>query len=153
MGADKNQRNKRGPNFRIDKPRIWIPLDVLQSTAYSKLSISAKALLLDIAAQLRARYGDIYNNGDLTTAMKVLGPRGWRSDKTIRGASKELENAFLIVKTRQGCLPNKANLYAVTWYPLNKMDKLDVSTVNFPLNRYLLFDSPPPMGQPKKVNA
>ena len=146
MGIDKHEQTKKGgalKRFEMKGPRIWLPLSVLQGAAYAGLSMSAKALLIDLAAQLRAKHGNIINNGDLTTAFKVLSKTGWNSDKTIRTAASLLEERYLIVKTRQGCLPNKANLYAVTWLPLNEHSKLDVSGQNFPLNRFLLLDKAP----------
>ncbi len=150
MARDPHEKKKKPEKYLITTPRIWLPLNMLQGMAYSNLSPTAKALLLDLASQLRANHGNIYNNGDLTTAISVLHKRGWKSDKTIRTAAKQLEEAKLIVKTRQGRLPNKANLYAVTWLPLNEMEKLDISARNFPLNGFLLLDPPPPI---KKLNG
>lgn len=83
------------------------------------------------------------NNGDLTTAIKVLSARGWKSDKTIRKAANELEKAKLITKTRQGHLPNLCNLYAVTWLPLNENDKLDITARGHQLNAYKLLERLP----------
>lgn len=150
VGIDANEKVKRTSKFQLKGPRIWLPLDVLQGAAYAGVSTSAKALLLDLSAQLRAKHSSIYNNGDLTTAMAVLSNYGWKSDKTIRGAAKQLEQANLIVKTRQGCLPNKANLYAVTWLPLNENRKLDVMARSFPFKSYLLKDKLPVI---KKLNG
>lgn len=149
MSIDAHEKARKSKRYEISGPRIWIPLNMMQGGAYKSVSTTAKALLLDLAGQLRAKYGDIYNNGDLTTALRVLSKRGWKSDKTIRNAAKELEKAGLIVKTRQGCLPNKANLYAVTWLPLNENRKFDISGRGFPLNAYLLQDKPPTL---KKIN-
>ena len=144
MGASYEKQKKANSNkFQLKGPRIWLPLDVLHGMAYASVSPTAKGLLLDLAAQLRANHGDITNNGDLTTALAVLSKRGWKNDKTIRNAAKQLENENLIVKTRQGHLPNKANLYAVTWLPLNENDKLDISARGFGLNSYKLKDKLP----------
>ncbi len=143
MGIDRNERAKKPVKFQMQGPRIYLPLEVLQGVAYTSLKPTAKALLLDIASQLRSRYGDITNNGDLTTAISVLAGKGWKSDKTIRSASRELERNNLIVKTRQGRLPNKANLYAVTWLPLNEHPKLDITARGFPLNSYKLMEKLP----------
>lgn len=143
MGDDAYEKSRKGRKYKMRGPRIWIPLSVLQSAAYASISLAAKALLLDLAAQLRAKHGDIYNNGDLTTALRVLLTRGWKSDKTIRKAAKQLEKVRLIIKTRQGCLPNRANLYAVTWLPLNENRKLDITGRGFPFNAYLLEDERP----------
>jgi hypothetical protein len=146
MGMDRAIRAaKQSDKHQMQGPRIWLPLDVFHGAAYASLSISAKALLLDLATQLRAKYGDIVNNGDLTTAFKVLSARGWRSDKTIRKAASELEKAKLITKTRQGHLPNLCNLYAVTWLPLNENEKLDISARGHQLNAYKLLERIPPI--------
>jgi len=147
MGADKNERGYR--SRKSDKgfmsgPRVWLPLDMLHGRAYASLSFSAKSLLLDLTAQLRGS-GGIKNNGDLATAFKILSKSGWKDEKTIRKAAKELESVNLIVKTRQGHMPNVCNLYAVTWLPLNEMNKLDISARGFPLNAYKLLDDPIPI--------
>lgn len=142
MGVDRAEQERRPRDFKMKGPRIWLPLDVLQGAAYASLSSTAKALLIDLAAQLRAKNGDIYNNGDLTTAMKVLSKHGWKSDKTVRSAAKQLVKAKLIVLTRQGHLPNVANLYAVTWLPLNESQKIDITSRGFPLMAYKLADRP-----------
>ena len=140
MGVDVNERLKKPIKFELKGARIWLPLDVLQGAAYASLSISAKALMVELASQLRAKHGDIINNGDLTTAISVLRPRGWVSEKTIRTASQDLERAMLIVKTRQGQRPNKCNLYAVTWLPLNESSKLDITARGYQLNAYKMLE-------------
>ena len=61
MGVDRNERLKKPDKFQMKGARIWLPLDVLQGAAYASLSFSAKALLLDLAAQLRAKHGEIIN--------------------------------------------------------------------------------------------
>lgn len=142
MGVDRIEKAKRLKKFQLKGPRIWLPLDVLQGAAYASLSFSAKALLVDLAAQLRAQYGEIINNGDLTTAFSVLSKRGWKDEKTIRSAAKRLELVKLIIKTRQGQRPNLCNLYAVTWLPLNESSKLDISSRGFQLNAYKLLEKP-----------
>lgn len=143
MGIDRIERARKPDKFQMQGARIWLPLEVLQGVAYTSLKPTAKALLLDLAAQLRSSHGQITNNGDLTTAISVLGGYGWKSDKTIRSASKELERNLLIVKTRQGHLPNKANLYALTWLPLNEHPKLDISARGYQFNGYKLMEKLP----------
>ncbi len=145
MGIDRNEQLKKPDKFQLHGLRIWLPLEVFHGAAYASLSISAKALLIDLATQLRAKHGNIINNGDLTTAIKILSQRGWSSDKTIRKAAKDLERAKLITKTRQGQLPNLCNLYAVTWLPLNENDKLDITARGHQLNGYKLLEKMPPI--------
>jgi hypothetical protein len=144
MGMDRAKRATSNVNaFQMQGARIWLPLEAFHGAAYASLSISAKALLIDLATQLRGNKKGIVNNGDLTTAIKVLSARGWRSDKTIRKAANELEKAKLITKTRQGHLPNLCNLYAVTWLPLNENDKLDITARGHQLNAYKLLERLP----------
>ena len=145
MGMDRAKRaTSKADAFQMQGARIWLPLEAFHGAAYASLSISAKALLIDLATQLRGnKKQGIVNNGDLTTAIKVLSARGWRSDKTIRKAANELEAAKLITKTRQGHLPNLCNLYAVTWLPLNENDKLDISAHGHQLNAYKLLERLP----------
>ena len=148
MGIDSAKRNtSKTDAFQLQGARIWLPLEVFHGAAYASLSMSAKALLVDLATQLRGskKQGGIANNGDLTTAFKVLRKVGWKSDKTIRKASQELERAKLITKTRQGQLPNLCNLYAVTWLPLNENDKLDITARGHHLNAYKLLERVPPI--------
>jgi hypothetical protein len=144
MGIDRAKRaTSKADAFQMQGARIWLPLEAFHGAAYASLSISAKALLLDLATQLRAKHGNIINNGDLTTAFKILSQRGWKSEKTIRKAANELEAAKLITKTRQGHLPNLCNLYAVTWLPLNEDDKLDITARGHQLNAYKLIERLP----------
>ena len=147
MGLDRNKRAaSQSDTFQLQGARIWLPLEAFHGAAYASLSISAKALLIDLATQLRGnKKQGIANNGDLTTAIKVLSARGWKSDKTIRKAASELEKAKLITKTRQGHLPNLCNLYAVTWLPLNENDKLDITARGHQLNAYKLLERLPPI--------
>lgn len=142
MGIDAHEKASKPDKFKMQGPRIWVPLDVLQGAAYAKLKFSAKALLIDLSSQLRAKNGNIINNGDLTTAVKILSKAGWKNDKTILSAAKQLEEANLIVKTRQGHLPNVCNLYAVTWLPLNESSKLDIDHRGFLFKAYKLADKP-----------
>lgn len=82
---------------------VAIPLAVLQSVALSQASAHAKALFLDLCAQLRAD-----NNGDLSACWRFMQPRGWASQHTLQKAKKELVERGLIVETRKGARPNKA---------------------------------------------
>ena len=146
MGASYDKQKKaQAERNKMQGARIWLPLSVLQGMAYASLPPTAKALLVDLAAQLRARHGEIYNNGDLTTALSILCKCGWKDAKTIRNATHQLEDVSLIVKTRQGQRPRLASLYAVTWLPLNENKKLEITAQGFPLNGYLLHDKVPPI--------
>lgn len=147
MAVDKQELRHKPQKFVMHGPRIWVPLEVLRGRAWAELSFSAKALLFDLASQLRARHGEIYNNGDLTTALEVLSPAGWTRRGTVLKAAKELENAGLICKTRQGRLPNLATLFGLTWLPLNESNKLDIRAQGFAFKAYLLKDPAPSLRQ------
>lgn len=99
---------------------IW-PHDCGACESYARLSLPARALLLEFLGQLH--YG---NNGDLCCAFGTLGPRGWKAKSTIERARQELEDTGWIIRTRQGG-GNRPNLYAVTWRSIDYCgDKLDV---------------------------
>jgi len=106
--------------------------------SFIALSLPARALLFELLGQLRAA-----NNGDLSCAFGILGPRGWRSRTTIESARQELETAGWIIRTRQGGR-NMPNLYAVAWRQIDDCGgKLDIPA------------GPPPgtWRQPKKQNG
>ena len=87
---------------------VAIPLSVMDSVAYAKLKWTARALLVELAAQFKG-----HNNGDLSAAYALFKPRGW-TRSTLQTATAELERAGFIVRTRQGGL-HQCNLYALTW--------------------------------------
>lgn len=120
---------------------VPLPYAVLRSPAWCLVSARAVKLLCDLLAQYR---GD--NNGDLCAAMKLMGPRGWRSKALLSGALKELEERQMLVRTRQGGR-NRAALYAVTFYEIDWCGgKLDIQA---PTKRWMgsWKNAAPPMGQ------
>lgn len=130
----KNARQKR------DGGRFYqIPACVLEGAAYLCLSPHARMLLFDLLAQYRGN-----NNGDLCAAWKLMQPRGWKSEETLHKAKLQLLEAGLMVETRKGARPNKASLYALTWYALDECGgKLDISVQGFPRGAYKLKDPVP----------
>tara|TARA_Y100001960_G_C14342942_1_gene665766 strand:- start:358 stop:660 length:303 start_codon:yes stop_codon:yes gene_type:complete len=85
---------------------------------------------MDLLAQFRGN-----NNGDLCATLKTMGERGWNSSDQLHKAENELIEKDVIIVARQGGL-NKANLYAVTWFPIDECKgKLDVApTRTAPVN-------------------
>ncbi len=66
-------------------------------------------------------------------------------------AKRELIEVELIVETRKGARPNKASLYAVTFYALDDCGgKLEMSPRSFPRGAYKLRD---PLPQIRIKNA
>lgn len=99
---------------------VAIPWLVLDSPAYQRLSHPAKALLMEIARQLR---GD--NNGALLCSREHMGKRGWSSWDVVHRAKVQLLAAGFLHETVKGHRPNKASWYAVTWCALDRLDGLD----------------------------
>lgn len=111
-------------------PFVRIPLHVINHVNFRTLSPRATKLLIDLLAQYRG-----YNNGDLAATIKMMRERGWNSSDQLHKAKRELIEKDVIMVTRQGGL-NKANLYAVTWFPIDECNgKLDIrSTTTAPTN-------------------
>ena len=60
-------------------------------------------------------------------------PRGWKSEATLNRAKKELLASDLACLTRLGARPNKAALYALTWFALDPCGgKLEMTPATFP---------------------
>ena len=114
------------------------PHAVLDSTAYTGLSFSARALLIDMARQLNGR-----NNGHLHCVFSWLAKRGWTSKATVVKARTELLNHGLIVVTRTGGLNCGASLYGLTWLAIGDFTKLDISQRNYYPGQWRLMDKPP----------
>jgi hypothetical protein len=123
-----------------------MPHAVMESPNYRALSAHARMLLNDLGLQYRGA-----NNGDLSTAWRVMQPRGWRSRDTLGRAQVELLHFGLIEKTRQGGL-NVPNLFALTWRSIDECHgKLDVAATRV---ASALWNKPqPPMPKRERKNA
>lgn len=103
------------------KPFLRLPQDMLESDAYRRLSVYARALLIEIARQYRGN-----NNGDLTATYKSLASRGWRSKDTLNRSLNELKDLGFIVVTRRGGLTAGSTriptLYAISWAGIDECD-------------------------------
>ena len=97
-----------------------IPWAVLDAPAYRALSVHARALLIEMARQLR---GD--NNGALLCSRAYMGARGWNSADMLMKAKRELLAGGFLHETVMGQRPNKASWYAVTWQGLDRIDGFD----------------------------
>ena len=105
-----------------------IPRKVHRCADYRTLNGHAVKLLNALTFQFIGE-----NNGDLTAAWTVMrDEHGFKSPETLNNAMKELINADLITKTRQGCL-GRCSLYAVNWLKINPCDgKLEVQPTTIP---------------------
>ena len=110
---------------RITGRFIGLPHVVVKNKDYIQLSYKSKALLIDLMLQYNGK-----NNGDLTTALAILRDRGWKRQATIGEAVKELIDANLIIRTREGQFRNPCSrcaLYAITWQPIDDCKDKDLN--------------------------
>jgi len=120
-----SRKNRRtGGSDRDAGGFVALPFSVIDSTAYRGLSVHARALLIDIARQLR---GD--NNGSLLCSRAHMAPLGWKSNDMLTKARDELVAAGLLFQTVQGHRPNRASWYAITWLGLDKLNGYDAEAV------------------------
>ena len=106
-------------NYQVDRDAgyfLALPLSVLDSPNFKKLSANAKALLLEVGRQLGKD-----NNGRLLLSKAYLLPRGWKSSDMISKGKKELLEYGFIYETVMGHRPNKASWYAVTWQAIDNL--------------------------------
>lgn len=122
-----NGRNKgrKGGSGRDGGGFIALPWAVLDSPAYGRLSMHARALLLEIARQYVAD-----NNGRLLASRALMRTRGWKSADMLAKAKSELLAGGFIYETVKGHRPNKASWYAVTWQTLDRHPGFDAGAAD-----------------------
>ena len=125
-----NELRRRIKGRQTTSPFVMFPCHVLDHENFRTLSPRATKLAIDIAAQYRG-----HNNGDLCAPLSLMRRRGWNSSDQLHKAKNELIEKDVILVARQGGL-NKANLYALTWFPVDECKgKLDVTaTKTAPVN-------------------
>lgn len=111
--SKKNQTGKS--EVRDPGGFIALPWSVVDSEAYSRLSMHARALLLEIARQYVRD-----NNGRLLCSRAYMATRGWHSVSMLSKAKAELLEGGFIFETVKGQRPNKASWYALTWFVLDR---------------------------------
>lgn len=97
---------------------VPIPCAVLNCANYKKLTPRATRLLFDLCGFLNFKKGGTVNNGNLSTALTVLKPFGWKSPDTLSKAIAELRYYGFIIQTRPGGR-NQCSLYAVAWWAVD----------------------------------
>lgn len=122
--ANGRNRGKKGDGGRDAGGFIALPWSVLDCPAYARLSMHARALLLEVARQYVRD-----NNGRLLLSRAYMETRGWKSADMLTKAKRELLGAGFIHQTVQGHRPNKASWYAVTWYALDRHHGYDAGSV------------------------
>ena len=117
-----NGRNKasKGNTGRDSGGFVALPWSVLDCPAYGRLSMHARALLLEVARQFVRD-----NNGRLLLSRAYMATRGWKSMDMLNKCKVELIQSGFIFQTVQGHRPNKASWYALTWQALDKLPGYD----------------------------
>lgn len=118
--ANGRNRGQKGDSGRDSGGFIALPWSVLDCPAYGRLSMHARALLLEVARQFVRD-----NNGRLLLSRAYMATRGWKSMDMLNKCKAELLEAGFIFQTVQGHRPNKASWYAVTWRTLDKLPGYD----------------------------
>ena len=124
--------SRKKPKGRLpDSNFYWIPRRVHRSADYRQLTGNAVKLLCALAYQFNG-----YSNGDLCAAWTVMQKQhGFKSPDTLNNVRKELLDANLIYKTRQGG-SGRCSLYALTWMPIDECNgKLDSSPTKLPIRK------------------
>ena len=134
-----NGRNKtrKGDTGRDSGGFIALPWAVLDCPAYARLSMHARALLLEVARQYHRD-----DNGRMLLSRAYMKTRGWNSADMLTKAKRELIDCGFIFQTVMGHRPNKASWYAVTWRSLDKLTGYDAGAAQcFERSAYCKGDS------------
>lgn len=118
--ANGRSKSGKGGSGRDSGGFIALPWSVLDCAGYSRLSMHARALLLEVARQFVRD-----NNGRLLLSRAFMEKRGWKSSDMLMKAKKELLEGGFIFETVKGQRPNKASWYAVTWQALDRIPGYD----------------------------
>ena len=122
--ANGRNKSRKGSSGRDEGGFIALPWAVVDSPAFQRLSVHARALLLEVARQFVKD-----NNGRLLLSRAYMATRGWKSTDMLTKAKAELLAGGFIHQTVLGCRPNKASWYAVTWQTLDRLPGYDVGAV------------------------
>lgn len=101
---------------------LAVPMAVITSDNYRKMSAKAVKLLFDVAAQIRFRQGGTVNNGDLCITESIMKQCGWNSRDSLYKARDELIHYGFLKLTRQGG-KNMPSLYALTFFAIDDSEK------------------------------
>jgi hypothetical protein len=131
MAEDRLRRGAiKPPHKKPSEPFIQIPSGVLNSAAYTDLSYSARAVLIEVLHFYRGN-----NNGSIWMTSETVIKRGL-SKNTMTKAMKELITHGLVYQTRRGgSLSGVCSLFAITWKRINKAEGQFLS--QFVSNAYL----------------
>ena len=138
MAQDKHERSYQSKagwqplakHKKQSEPFVQIPSEVLNSAAYTNLSYSARAVLIEVLHFYRGN-----NNGSIWMTSETVIKRGL-SKNTMTKAMKELIAHGLVYQTRRGgSISGLCSLFAITWKRINKAEGQFLSL--FVANAYL----------------
>lgn len=129
-------KRHQGNRQKVKGAYLALPKSVIECPDFYQLSGLAVKLLIQIAQALNG-----HNNGDLSAGFNHMRRRGWNSKSTLAAKLRELTDAGLLVKTRQGYFQNpgsRCDLYAVTWLAIDECvgKDLDVSATRAPYRSF-----------------
>lgn len=118
----------------IGAPFAAIPIYLLEHPDYWSVSAKARDLLTCLASQYNAGNA---NNGDLCAAESVMKKYRIWTNPTRKRVLKQLEDAELVVKTRQGH-KRRCSLYALSWLPIDECPGkwLEIGPTKKPFKNY-----------------
>lgn len=118
-----------------------LPHAVMDSTAFTGASYSARSLLLELVRQHTGK-----NNGHFQLASGWLRRRGWTSSDMVQRAKVEVIARQLAIKTRLGGLNAGPDLWAVTWLPISDYAGLtEVSATTYHPGAWHFLNPPVPI--------
>lgn len=120
MANGRNSKRKGRDTSRDEGGFVALPWTVLDCPGYARLSMHARALLMEVARQIVRD-----NNGRMLLSRAYMETRGWKSVDMLTKAKRELLEGGFIFQTVMGHRPNKASWYAVTWRALDKLPGYD----------------------------
>ena len=120
MANSRNPKRRGHDTSRDQGGFVALPWSVLDCPAYARLSMHARALLLEVARQYHRD-----DNGRMLLSRAFMAGRGWKSVDMLTKAKAELLEGGFIYQTVMGHRPNKASWYAVTWRALDKIPGFD----------------------------
>lgn len=110
----------------------------MNNPSFTNLGGTATKLLLVMAYHYKGK-----NNGDLSVSWSLMKAFGFKSEATLSRAVKELLEAELIIRTREGRFLNPGGqcaLYALSWLPIDECEgkRLEVKPTITPPRKFSL---------------
>ena len=118
MGRQANSKGMRPDGRRARSSSVFVMAfwAIFDHPDYLSLSKTSRAFLWEVARQYNG-----YNNGNISIAVGIMGPRGW-DKKTIQRCRDELVAKNWLSITRLPRAKREPILYRLTWIDLDRWD-------------------------------